>query len=210
MKFIILIMIVMESLFCKGQTTDEWIRQKKTQIRYLKNQIVANKVYIDYLCKGYSIARKGLNTIKQIKSGDFNLHNKFFQLLEECSPYVKKYGRLRELVLLQFTIERELRNFSVLIDQHSVLSAQEQKRLISFESGIRSELSNSVNHLSFVLDNNNMSMTDDERFMWIDEMYNEMQTLARELRSISIEQVLLIKNRQMELRDIEFSKKINQ
>lgn len=209
MKFIFLIMVVLESLFCKGQTTDEWIRQKKTQIKYLKNQVVANKVYIDYLSKGYGIARKGLNTIRQIKSGDFNLHEKFFQLLVESSPSVKNYCRLRELVLIQYTIERELRNFSVLIVQHSVLSEQERRRLLSFERSIRSELSNSVNHLSFVLDNNKISMTDDERIKRIDVMYKEIQSLARELKSISIEQFLLIKNRQMELQEIEFSKKIN-
>lgn len=58
----------------KVQTFHEWFRQKKTQKKYLIQQIAALKVYLGYVQKGYSIAQKGLTTVSNIKKGNFDLH----------------------------------------------------------------------------------------------------------------------------------------
>ena len=57
-----------------AQTFDEWFNQKATQRKYLIQQIAALEVYTGYVSDGYSIAKKGLNIIHDIKNGDFNLH----------------------------------------------------------------------------------------------------------------------------------------
>lgn len=44
----------------EAQTFDEWFRQKKTQKKYLVQQIAALKVYLGYLKEGYEIAQKGM------------------------------------------------------------------------------------------------------------------------------------------------------
>ena len=93
MKAAILIFaIIMFSREGFTQTIEEWTQQKQTQIKYLLNQIAANKVYIGYLQKGYSIASKGLSTIGQIKNGEFTLHQDFFNRLLSINPAIKNTG----------------------------------------------------------------------------------------------------------------------
>ena len=79
MKNILIIIILLAGSFCHAQTYDEWFRQKKTAKKYLLDQIAALQTYIGYAEKGYSIVTGGLNTIKDIKHGDFNLHNNYFR-----------------------------------------------------------------------------------------------------------------------------------
>ena len=64
----------------KAQTFSEWFRQKKTQEKYLIQQIAGLEVYAGYLKKGYKIFDTGSKTISKIKSGDLNMHQLFLTL----------------------------------------------------------------------------------------------------------------------------------
>jgi hypothetical protein len=88
-KIAIIILMAVLCASAYSQTLAEWTQQKKTQIEYLLDQIAANKVFIDYAQKGYAIAKLGLNTIEDIKSGDFNLHRDLFHSLEIVNPSIK-------------------------------------------------------------------------------------------------------------------------
>jgi hypothetical protein len=91
MPMIRLFIIMLCSMSCYtsiAQTPNwnEWFRQKKTQLKYLAEQIAALKVYLEYLKKGYDVAQKGLSTIELIKSGSFSLHKDYFNSLKQVSP----------------------------------------------------------------------------------------------------------------------------
>src|SRR5688500_14766126 len=108
MKSLLLITIgIIMSFFCFAQTWDEWTQQKKTQIKCLLQQIAANKVYIEYLQKGYSIANKGLTTIRNIKDGDFNLHRDFFGSLKTVNSKIKNAGKVAAIIAFQIRITKE-------------------------------------------------------------------------------------------------------
>ena len=62
----------------RAQGLQEWINQKATQKKYLLQQIAGLQIYIGYVEKGYSIAKKGLNTIGDLKDGHFSLDKVFF------------------------------------------------------------------------------------------------------------------------------------
>jgi len=64
-----------------AQTFSEWFRQKKTQKKYLLQQIAALQVYIGYAQKGYRIAKEGLTTIGGFTKGEFDLHSDFINSL---------------------------------------------------------------------------------------------------------------------------------
>jgi len=59
-------------------------RKRRSTIYF--SRIAANKVYIDYIEKGYKIAHSGLQTIHDIKRGDFNLHFSFLDSLKKSKP----------------------------------------------------------------------------------------------------------------------------
>src|SRR5437870_5513652 len=94
---------------CTAQTYDEWVRQKETQRKYLIEQIVAFKTYLGYAVEGYSTAKLGLNTIKDIKNGDFNLHDNYFKSLSVVNPQIKKYSKVAAIISMQISISKVMR-----------------------------------------------------------------------------------------------------
>ena len=50
---------------------------------------------------GYKIIHKGYTTIRDISSGNFNLHKGFLDALMEVSPVVKKYKRIADIISYQ-------------------------------------------------------------------------------------------------------------
>src|SRR5438046_10687304 len=109
-NIIIILSFLVAGQLCRAQTYDEWVRQKETQRKYLIEQIVAFKTYIDYAWQGYSIAKKGLNTIKDIKNGDLNLHDNFFKSLSAVNPRVKKYSKVAAIIAMQISIAKVVHN----------------------------------------------------------------------------------------------------
>ncbi|MDQ3843049.1 MAG: hypothetical protein M3342_03415, partial [Bacteroidota bacterium] len=80
-----------------AQTVEEWTDQKKTQIKYLLQQIAALKVYTGHIQKGYAIARSGLTTIQSIKKGDVTVHQTFFSSLQKVSPAIQQYSKVNDI-----------------------------------------------------------------------------------------------------------------
>ena len=88
----------------QAQTWSEWFKQKKTQKKYLLQQIAALEVYAGYLKKGYKIFDGGLSAIRDITHGEFNLHNAFISSLKQVSPEIRKDARIAEIIALQVSI----------------------------------------------------------------------------------------------------------
>src|SRR3954466_3372099 len=87
----------------QGQTFSEWFRQKKTQKKYLIEQIAALQVYEDYLEKGYSIVNEGLSQIKDIKHGDYDLHSGYFSSIKNINPTIRNYEK--SIYIVELTLE---------------------------------------------------------------------------------------------------------
>ena len=87
-----------------AQTFAEWFQQKKTQIKYMVQQIGGLQLYLGYLKKGYNIADKGWNTVKGLKNGELNLHQDYFNGLQTVNPEIKKYSRVAEIIALKYQI----------------------------------------------------------------------------------------------------------
>ena len=90
-----------------AQTTDEWLNQKATQKKYLLQQIAALQVYLGYAKKGYTIVTSGVNTIRNIKNGDFNLHRDFFSRLKNVNPAIRRYAKVADIISYQVKIIRQ-------------------------------------------------------------------------------------------------------
>src|SRR4051812_14383767 len=103
-KVAITLVILIAFKESSAQTFDEWFKQKKTQKKYLIEQIAAFQMYLGYVQKGYSIARKGLTTIGNIKKGDFNLNNDFFSSFKSVNPTIRNYSKVAEIIAFQIKI----------------------------------------------------------------------------------------------------------
>ncbi len=90
-----------------SQTWAEWTQQKETQKKYLLQQITALQIYLSYAKKGYDIASKGINTVRNIKKGDFNLHQEFFSSLKNVNPKISRYVKVADIIAYQVRIIKQ-------------------------------------------------------------------------------------------------------
>ena len=107
--------VIQISSIAHSQTWDEWFRQEDTQKEYLLKQIAALRVYLGYAKEGYSIARKGLNTINDIKQGDFKLHIDKFQSLKGVNPLIKDCARIGEIVAFRVRITKRTKECMIAV-----------------------------------------------------------------------------------------------
>jgi hypothetical protein len=208
-KLLVLFIGILIAQNLSAQTWAEWFRQKATQKKYLLQQIAALQVYSGYLSKGYSIAKNGLNTIKDIKHGDFNLHNNYFISLVTVNPKVKRYKKVAEIIAIQISIAKQsgkaIKNFRV--NQH--FTNAEINYLQNVFSNLLKQCSKNLDELFNLITNGNLQMKDDERILAIDKLYADMQDKQQFARSFCNSAAGLSIQRSNEANDIIISKKLN-
>ena len=205
---------IIASLLCftqslSAQTFAEWFRQKATQKKYLLQQIAALKVYIGYVSKGYSIAKKGLNTIQDIKQGDLNLHSSYFTSLVTVNPKIKRYAKVADILGLQIDIARQASKTIKDCRKSNQLTTSEIAYLQNVFNNLLDDCSKCLDALFNIITNGELSMKDDERIAAIDKLYNDMVDKQIFIRSFSNTSRGLCVQRENDRRNIIISKKLN-
>lgn len=193
----------------QAQTWSEWFRQKSTQKKYLLQQIAALQVYIDYAAKGYEIAGKGINTVRHIKNGDFNLHRDFFNSLKDVNPTVEKGAKVADIIACQGRILKIIRQ--------ALLNAKSSERFTGDEIAyckkvsdfLMSDCAATIDFLIQTVTSGDWQMKDDERLKRIDELYADMQNKYAFASSFRDELKLLSAQRLREQTEVALSKSIN-
>lgn len=193
----------------KAQTLQEWTQQKKTQIKYLLQQIAANKVYIEYLQKGYSIANRGITTIRKIKSGDFDLHYDFLSSLKAVNPTIKNSGKVVGIIALQIKIIRESTQAVERIREMNQFTTEETNYCSKVFDNLLEDCLKNLDELFMVISSGDLTMTDDERMKRIDKLYAAMQSKYGFCASFSNEMSLLAIQRLNEQIEVNQSEILN-
>lgn len=196
-------------LTADAQTWSEWFRQKKTQKKYLFQQIAALKVYIDYAQKGYQIAADGVHAVRDIKRGDFNLHDNYFKSLYQINPAIKKYGKVADILLYQFRIVSSAKQTLKDVISAKQFTPEEIEYCKSVFEFLFGECTKSVEELVDVLTADKLQMNDDERLKRIDKIYTDMQDKYAFCASFGEEMGLLNLHRTDEQIEINRSKILN-
>lgn len=153
---------------------NEWFRQKKTQRRYLVNQIAALKTYARYMKKGYDIAQKGLTAIADIKNGTHNLDKDYFNSLKEVKPFIRNSPKAYDILASQQRILRDMRRLrnDARLDEN--FTGEEIAYIDAVYRKMLSESSDAVDELTLVLTTGETEMKDDERLERLDKVHEEM------------------------------------
>jgi hypothetical protein len=198
-KIVLYFIILFGSIVCLyAQTYDEWFRQKKTQLKYLAQQIAALQVYADYLHKGYIIATQGLNAISDLKNGEFNLHQVFFSSLSKVNPSIQHYCRIADIILLQSDILEQYKRCFKNVQQSKVLSKNEIEYIYSVFTALLDDCANNISHLISLTTDRQLQLQDDERVQRINAIYKDMQSNYMFARTFSNQTSTLTLNRQKE------------
>lgn len=188
---------------------NEWFKQKKTQKKYLLEQIALLQVYIEKARKGYKIVQDGLGVIRKIKEGDFNLHDEFFASFRSINPQIKKYVKVAAAIALQARVVKEtnialraMRGSGQFTDEEINYSEKVIERLLT-------SCLDCINELYVIITVDQFELKDDERIKHIDRLYADMQNKYSFCATFNEEIGVLAMQRQSESIEVNYSKILN-
>jgi hypothetical protein len=208
MKKFVLIILLLSSQILHAQNWNEWFEQKKTQKKYLLQQIAALKIYLGYLEKGYDIANKGLNTIHDIKKGDFDLHNNFFSSLKQVNPKIQKWAKVADIIACQVRIVKIAKQNIESISENRQFTNEELAYCKIVFDNLLTECLKNIDELVMIITSGEVEMKDDERIKRIDELYTDMRDKYSFSCSFGNEINLLSLQRMSEQSQINYSRLI--
>jgi len=176
-----------------GQTWEEIFKQRKTQLKYSLEQIVALKAYAEVAKKGYGIVSSGLNTVKDITKGEFNLHSVFINGLKTINSIIRKDARIGETIALQLEIKKAFSK-----DSQGTYSASNQSYIAEVKEWIFKECNADLNELLTVITSGKLEMSDDERLKRIDKIYRSTKDKAEFTQYFQSQVGLLNRQREIE------------
>ncbi|WP_018615878.1 hypothetical protein [Segetibacter koreensis] len=191
-----------------GQTFSEWFRQKKTQKKYLIEQITALHVYAGYLEKGYAIVHAGLSQIRNIEHGGFGLHERYFKSLKTINSRVRNYKVAGDIIGLKLEIESISRTVLKEVKTANMLNSDQTHYISVVFNKLIEGCDEDLEVLLQLLTPNLLALKDNERLKKIDGLYDDMQERYLFARSFAntISQMQLSKS--LEAKEIEAMRKV--
>lgn len=147
--------------------------QKNSQLRRLAEQIVALKAYGGYIKEGYKIARKGLNTINDLKKGDLKIHTVFFSSLRSVNPNIKRYAKVADVIFMVAKINHNYRPTTDYLDESRMYGEEDLELIKRVLREARADAGRLLNDLNDLVKDGNMELKDDERILRIDQVHSE-------------------------------------
>jgi hypothetical protein len=171
-------------------------------------QIAALQAYLKIAEKGYQIAEQGLQTIGQIKNGEFNLHSAFVSSLKAVSPTVANMAEVAEVIGLEASMINRFSHKLSSYRQSAWLQPAEVSYINQIYTGLVNNGLECITALANLTTDGELSMTDGERINRIQQMDTEMQRQYRLVQTFTNQTDLLTAQRQQEGNDIETLKGI--
>lgn len=187
----------------------EWFKQKKTQKEYLGKQIALLQLYLGYLKKGYDIASKGLNTIENIKNGDFNLHRDFFGSLKNVNPHITNSAKVADIIAFQVYIIQNLRRVNTFCKNNKQFTPDEIYYVTKVYRNMLFLSDVNISELLTIIRANETEMKDDERLKRINKLYDDMLDKHAFVKSFDGDVRMIAREREREKRAIETARKQN-
>jgi len=182
-----------------AQTWSEWFSQKKTQIKYLTQQIAALEQYNAYLKQGYAISQNGLGGIDGWLKSEYSLHSRYYSSLSTVNPVIKCNSKADtitatiSLIPPQFTRIKKLKGLD--INTKAYIKEVSEK--------VFQECDRQLNELQIVITDGKTQMTDDERIKRIDHVYEQVRDLLKFSQYFCSHIKVLILQRSFELNNIQ-------
>lgn len=204
MKTLLIILLTAMATVTRAQTWNEVFKQKETQKKYLIQQIAAMKLYAGYLKKGYDIANKGINSIKDISKGEFDLHQSFFTSLKMVNPAIAGNSKIAQVIAWQMTISKDL----FVLNSRIELPPSDKSYIRQVRLKVMKECEQDMEELLLVITQGKLEMKDDERINRLDKVYESMKDKYQFTQSFSNQVKTLSLQKEQEERNNEASKKL--
>jgi hypothetical protein len=204
MKQIFFLLVMFNNVHGYTQGLSNFFSQKEADIKYMLAQIADLNIYISEAEKGYDIAKKGLTFIGELKKGEFDLHNTFFTSFKNVNPAIGNYSKVKDIINYEITIVGSFKK----ILQLKNISVSEINYLQKVYASMSTECSKNLSVLLDIITSGIFQMTDNERMHRIDLLYEDMKDKNAFVQSFYSDALMLSMQRQNELFENEFLKKL--
>jgi hypothetical protein len=160
---------------CQAQNFAEWFSQKKTQQKYLLQQVAALQLYSGYLKKGYQIASGGLGTITESLQEEFSLHAAYYVKLKAVNPALLNTPQLNDILTWQGDILKSVSD----LGKADYLSRSERQYLAKVKDALLADCNQQIAALQVLLTYGSLEMSDDERISRLNTIHLAMQSNYR-------------------------------
>lgn len=207
-KAVLMGLLACLSVTAGAQTWSEWFRQKKTQIKYLVEQIAALNVYKGYVEKGYAVAKNGLHAIGDIKDGDLSMHTNYLASLRRINPSVKGYWKVGGAVSLQARIMAVYRKKKRELGRSGQFTSAEVAFTDKVLTALLTDCSGLLDQLLLLTRDDTSEMKDDERLKAIDKIYEGMEEAYAFVQAFASENSVLSVQRLKEQAGVSTSRSL--
>ncbi len=185
------------------------IHAQAKQRKVLLLQIAALQTYIGYAKKGYTVVKKGLNFIGDVKKGEVNLHSDYFNSLLQVNPKVKNYVRVGEIITLQIKILKVHKKTFELVRQDDLFHGDELEYIEKAFELLIDNCNGTLDQLLTISTDAKLEMTDDQRIERIDGLYSTMMEDYSFCEHLSEEIKILSLSKAKEKKDVGQSQILN-
>jgi hypothetical protein len=196
------IVLVAISIDANSQIWNEWFRQKKTQKKYMVQQIAALKMYLRYLEEGYKVVEKGMGMVGEIKEGNFSSHKEYFSSLSKANILVSGSGKLASIVYYEEAVIRIAQQLTKDLADNHELSPSEIAYIRSVGENLIRHSSTNVEKLDNLLQDGSLEMKDDERIVQLEAIYNNAREKYAFAHQFATENLLLILQRRRQAKQV--------
>jgi len=175
---------------------------QNAQIKLYLQQIAANKVYIEFLQKGYQIAKQGLKTIGDLKQAHFTLDGHFFKSLELINPKISRYAKTVGAVILYKAIQQKALDLQSQVNGFDLFNNNEKRYVGKVVANVQTESTIDFQMLEELLTAGQLKMNDAERISRIDGIYSHLTEMYSFFNSFSADVQLLSLQKRKENKDL--------
>jgi hypothetical protein len=187
-----------------AQTFAEWFSQKKTQIKYLTQQIAALEQYGLYVKQGYQIAQGGWGSIGNQVKGEFDLHSAYYNSLKTVNPAIKNDPKTDSIVSYAQLTPQQFDH----LDGLSALDGDSRSYIGRVKTAVLTDTGKDIAELQMVMTDGKAQLTDDERIKRLDGIYERVKDKLVFSRSFCNDVWMLIVQRNNSLNDMNTLKSI--
>ena len=148
--------------------------------------------------KGYEIVSRGYNSVKDIASGNFSLHETFLDGMMLVNPEIKKYRRVADIISYQKNIISEYKSAFKRFENSDTFSQRDLEYLGKVYGELSKQSLRNLDDLITVITSTKLRMSDDERLKAIDRIFADTEDKLQFLRSFNKETRILSLQRQKE------------
>lgn len=167
----------------------------------LIKRIALLQVYLEYLEKGYSIARDGWETVRHITKGEFDLHEDYFRSLENVNPAIRRYGTVATIVSSEARTVKAVVALRNHIRNAENFDEGEVRYLHAVLDGILGNIEKDIELFHLIIKDGQLKMGDATRIEWIGRIVEQVEERERFVVTVTEAVEGLAKGRSGELKD---------